>query len=61
MPLWRHNAFNFWGLNEDLNPEHSIVCDVMVSVGHSSESLAGKVDPQLFSSRVPLIKLTSLG
>lgn len=37
------------------------MCDVMSIVGHNGKSLAGKVDPQLFSSRAQLIKLMSLG
>lgn len=37
------------------------MCDVMAIVGHNGKSLAGKVDPQLFSSRAQLIKLMSLG
>lgn len=44
-----------------LSTGSSTVCDVMVNVGHSGGSLAGKVDSQLFPSRVYLIKLTSLG
>lgn len=36
------------------------MCDVVVRVDHSSKSLAGKVDPQLFPSKVQLIKITSV-